>query len=88
MDLASIRLSENLVRSIDEIARQRHVTRSEVIREALEQYCVRSRKKQRLARVELLQQLVSYPGSGVGDLASRSEEHLRRRFRAQRRRTG
>jgi Arc/MetJ-type ribon-helix-helix transcriptional regulator len=87
MELASIRLPDSLARSIDEIARQRHVTRSDVIREAVEQYCRRSDKRRRLVRVEFLEQLVTYPGSGTGDLAYRGEEYLRRRFRARRHRS-
>lgn len=85
MDLTTVRLPENLARSVDEIARQRQVSRSDVVREALEQYCKHASNAENLSRVELLQSLVSYDGSGVGDLASRSEEHLRKRFNARRR---
>jgi Arc/MetJ-type ribon-helix-helix transcriptional regulator len=87
MDLTTVRLPERLERSLDEIAERRQVTRSLVVREALEQYCARAHKKQRESRVELVQGLLGYPGSGVGDLASRSEEHLRKRFRAKQRRS-
>jgi metal-responsive CopG/Arc/MetJ family transcriptional regulator len=87
MDLTTVRLPEGLARSVDEIAKQRHVSRSDVVREALEQYCERARKSEALSRMELLRSLVSYDGSGVGDLASRSEEHLRKRFNARRRRS-
>ena len=85
MDLTTVRLPERLARSVDEIAKQRQVSRSDVVREALEQYCERASNAENLSRVELLQSLVSYDGSGVGDLASRSEEHLRKRFNARRR---
>ena len=88
MELASIRIPESLAQAVDDIARQRHVTRSDVIRDALEQYCGQARKRRRLVRVEQLKELVTYPGSGIGDLASNSEEYLRRRFRARQRRTG
>lgn len=87
MDLTTVRLPESLARSIDEIAKQRHVSRSDVVREALEQYCERASKAETLSRVELLRSLVSYNGSGVGDLASRGEDHLRKRFNARRRRS-
>lgn len=86
MDLTTVRLPEALARSVDEIAKQRQVTRSEVVREALEQYCERASTTENLSRVALLRRLVSYAGSGVGDLASRSEEHLRKRFSARLRR--
>lgn len=85
MDLTTVRLPENLARSVDEIAKKRQVSRSDVVREALEQYCERASNAENLSRVELLRSLVSYDGSGVGDLASRSEEHLRKRFHARRR---
>lgn len=87
MNLTTVRLPENLARSVDEIAKQRHVSRSDVVREALEQYCERASNAENLSRVELLRSLVSYDGSGVGDLASRSEEYLRKRFNAGRRRS-
>ena len=87
MDLTTIRLPEGLARSVDEIAKQRQVTRSVVVREALEQYCEQSRKGEQRSRTELLRSLVSYAGSGVSDLGSRSEEHLRKRFHAQRSRS-
>jgi Arc/MetJ-type ribon-helix-helix transcriptional regulator len=86
MDLTTVRLPENLARSVDEIAKQRQVSRSEIVREALEQYCERANKEEPRSRVELVRSLVAYEGSGVGDLASRSEEHLRKRFDARRRR--
>jgi metal-responsive CopG/Arc/MetJ family transcriptional regulator len=86
MDLTTVRLPENLARSVDEIAKQRQVSRSDVVREALEQYCERAIKAEPRSRVELLSSLIAYEGSGVGDLASRSEEYLRKRFNARRRR--
>ena len=44
MDLTTVHLPEALARSVDEIAKQRHVSRSDVVREALEQYCERASK--------------------------------------------
>jgi metal-responsive CopG/Arc/MetJ family transcriptional regulator len=85
MALTAVRVPEGLARSVDEIAKRRHVTRSEVVREALESYCERASREAPRSRVELLRSLISYAGSGVGDLASRGEEHLRKRFDAKRR---
>lgn len=87
MDLTTVRLPESLTRSVDEIAKQRQVTRSDVVREALQQYCERQNTSEPRSRSELLRSLISYPGSGVGDLGARSEEHLRKRFNARRRRS-
>ena len=86
MELTTVRLPEELSRSVDEIARRRRVSRSAIVRDALEAYCRRAKEGGHGSRAELLRTLVSYPGSGVGDLGSRSEQHLRERFHAHRRR--
>jgi metal-responsive CopG/Arc/MetJ family transcriptional regulator len=84
MELTTIRLPEELARAVDQIAEQRQVTRSEIVRDALEQYC-RKTERRSPKRLELLSALVTYPGSGVGDLARRSQAYLRKRFREKRR---
>ena len=86
MALASIRLPDHLVREVDEVAARRRVTRSEVVREAVAEYCATARSTRTRDPVALVEQLVTYPGSGRGDLARRSEEYLRELFRARRRR--
>jgi len=86
MALTSIRLPDHLVREIDEVAAQQRVTRSEVVRDAVAQYCTAARSASRRDPVALVEQLVTYPGSRRGDLARRSEDYLREIFRARRRR--
>ena len=86
MEPTTIRLSAELAEAADRIAERQRVTRSDVIRKALEEYCSKRGKGKPQGRLALLMDLVSYSGSGVGDLASRSEEHLRKRFRGRRRR--
>lgn len=61
------------------------MTRSDVVREAVEQYCATLRRGGAADRLALLRRLVTYSGSGRGDLARRSEEYLRERFDARRR---
>jgi metal-responsive CopG/Arc/MetJ family transcriptional regulator len=86
MLLTSIRLPEALARELDAIATRRRTPRSEVIREAIEQYCATARGASAGDRIALVRQLVTYRGSGRGDLAARSEEYLRERFHGVRRR--
>ena len=85
MPLTSIRLPDHLTRELDHVAADRHTTRSEVVREAVEQYCATLRRRGALDRLALVRRLVRYRGSGRGDLARRSEAYLRELFDARRR---
>jgi Arc/MetJ-type ribon-helix-helix transcriptional regulator len=85
VSLHSLRLPDHLTRELDELAASRRTSRSELIRDAIEQYCAVQRAGATPDRVTLLRRLVTYPGSGRGDLAARSEQHLRKLFRARRR---
>jgi len=86
MPLTSIRLPDHLVRELDEVAGRRHTTRSELVREAVEQYCAATRAGTEMDPVALVNRLVTYRGSGRGDLARRSEHYLREIFGERRRR--
>jgi metal-responsive CopG/Arc/MetJ family transcriptional regulator len=86
MSLTSLRLPDHLVRELDEVAARRRATRSELLREAVEQYCAATRSGEELDPVALVERLVTYQGSGRGDLARRSEQYLREMFRERRRR--
>jgi metal-responsive CopG/Arc/MetJ family transcriptional regulator len=86
MALTSIRLPDHLARDLDEIAARRHLTRSEIVREAVEEYCAGQRARDDADPVALVERLVTYAGSGRGDLAQRSEEYLREMARERRRR--
>lgn len=85
METTSIRLPDALARELDEIAEDRRITRSELIREAIESYCAASRTEQPADRLALVRRLVDYQGSGRGDLAERSEVYLRALFDERRR---
>ena len=85
MSLTSIRLPDHLLRELDEVAGRRRTTRSELVREAVEQYCATVRSDER-DPVALVDRLVTYTGSGRGDLARRSEHYLREIFGERRRR--
>ena len=86
MSLTSIRLPDHLVRELDEVAGRRHTTRSDLVREAVEQYCAALRSGEALDPVALVDSLVTYEGSGRGDLGRRSEYYLREIFGERRRR--
>jgi metal-responsive CopG/Arc/MetJ family transcriptional regulator len=85
MDTASFRLPEELVRAVAAAAARRRVDRSTIVREALSSYLERISRSAKMSTAELIDTLVTYPGSGCGDLATRSEQHLRARFHARRR---
>ena len=87
MALTSIRLPDHLVRELDEVAARRKATRSELVRDAVEQYCSTARLAKESDPVALVEQLVTYRGSGRGDLARRSEQYLREMFGARRQRS-
>jgi metal-responsive CopG/Arc/MetJ family transcriptional regulator len=84
MSTTSLRMPGELTHALDQLAQERGVTRSDLIREAVEAYVASCREGGPEDRVALVRSLVTYEGSGRGDLASRSEEHLRSLFRARR----
>ena len=83
METTSIRLPPSLIQSIERAATRRGVNRSTLVREAVEDYLHRAGGG---GLVALIDRLVTYPGSGVGDLSTRGEQILRERFRGRRRR--
>lgn len=85
MTTTSLRLPRDLTTALDRLAEERGTTRSELIREAVEDYVAAARKGGPADRVALVRRLVTYEGSGCGDLASRAEDHLREMFGARRR---
>ena len=78
-------MPDHLLRELDEVAGRRRATRSDLIREAVEQYCAATRSGDEVDPVALVDRLVTYEGSGRGDLARRSEHYLREIFREHRR---
>lgn len=87
MALTSIRLPEHLARELDAIAARRRTSRSEVVREAVAEYCAAHRGDADGDPVALLDRLVTYRGSGKSDLGTRSEQYLRELFGERRRRS-
>lgn len=85
MATKTVRLPTHLSRAIDGLAADRHTTPSEIIREAAAEYCANARTHSATDRLALLRRLVTYEGSGRGDLAAHSEDYLRKLFHARRR---
>jgi Arc/MetJ-type ribon-helix-helix transcriptional regulator len=84
MSLTSVRLPEHLTQQLDDIAARRRISRSAVVREAIEHYCASPRAD--ADPVVLVERLVDYVGSGQGDLGRHGERYLRERFGERRRR--
>lgn len=56
-----------------------------MVKKSIEEYCVPIVKGEKLNMSKLIRELIKdHPGSGRGDLASRSEEILRERFKRKR----
>lgn len=74
---------------LDDIAARRNTTRSEVVCEAIEEYCSSRRQERDLDPVAMVERLVRYEGSAQPDRGRRSEHYLREMFGERRRhRTG
>lgn len=84
VNTTSIRLGEALARTLDRLASRRGVARSTVVRRAIEDYLRRAGGTRAERLGALVDALVDYPGSGVGDLGARGEDYLRRTFRGRR----
>jgi metal-responsive CopG/Arc/MetJ family transcriptional regulator len=85
MSLMSLRLPGHLVQELDRLASERRTTRSDIVREAAEQYCASQRAQGGTDRLALLNRLIDYKGSGRGNLARNAELYLRAAFDERRR---
>ena len=85
VNTASFRLPPELLGALERCATRAQRPKSDVVRAALEQYLDRVGRERRVTLGQLIDALVNYEGSGVGDLGTRGERHLRARFHARRR---
>lgn len=79
---SSFRLPPSLLGDLDKVADARGVPRSFVVREALSAYVERA---QPATTGQIIDALVTWKGSGKGNLAEHGEQILRERFRGRRR---
>jgi hypothetical protein len=69
-----------MTHELDQLAAERRTTRSEVIRLAVEEFLTKTRQGKSPDRVDLVNRLVTYTGSGQPDLGRNSKKHLQRLF--------
>jgi Arc/MetJ-type ribon-helix-helix transcriptional regulator len=84
METTSFRLPSELVRALQGAARKRGVSRSELVRDALAAW-LGTAAAGPVTTGALVDALVTWKGSGRGELATDGERILRERFRARRR---
>ena len=76
--LLRVRLPKKLEEKIDLLAKQEKLTKSDIVREALENYI---RQKEKQARpYELGKKVFGKDGSGEGDLSARYKQEVRRKI--------
>jgi pantothenate kinase-related protein Tda10 len=77
----SVRLDKKIDSLLKQTASTLHTSKAEVIKQSLLDYCARVLAEKRKRPYDLIKDLIGREGSGRGDLAGRSEEILRERFR-------
>ena len=87
METASFRLPSGLVGTLARSAKRSGVPKSVLVRKALERYLLRDEAAQSRTLGAVVDSLVTYEGSGRGDLAVNAEQHLRARFRERKHRS-
>jgi len=76
----SVRLDKKTESLLEETASTLKTSKAEVIKKSLLDYCARILAERRKQPYDLIKDLIGKEGSGRGDLSSRSEEILRKRF--------
>jgi hypothetical protein len=84
VETTSIRLPAFLVEAIERAAAGSGVTKSTIVRRAVERYLQESGSPPARGLLATVDRLVTYPGSNVGDLSVRGEHYLREMFRGRR----
>lgn len=87
MAITTYRIDDDLLARLDHAAAKRGLPRTMLVREAIAEYLASRERAVTRSLVQLADDLAPLRGSGIGDLGSRSEEHLRARFAAKRVRT-
>ena len=78
----SVRLDKETEELLEKAARLFKTTKSDMVKKSIKQYCTPIVKEKKRNMSDVIKDLIkSHPGSGRGDLAIRSEEILRERFR-------
>ena len=77
----SVRLDKKTESLLGRTASTLKISKAEVIKQSLSDYCGRILREKRKCPYELIKDLLDKGGSGRGALSERSEEILRERFR-------
>ncbi len=81
----SVRLDKETEELLEKAARLSKITKSAMVKKSIKEYCAPIVKEKKQDMSELIKELIKdHPGSGRGDLATRSEEILREMFRRKR----
>ena len=76
----SVRLDKKTEYLLEQTASILRTSKADVIKKSLSNYCGRVVLEKRKRPYELIQDLLEGGGSGMGDLSTRGEEILRKRF--------
>ena len=79
----SVRLDKETESLLEQTASTLGQNKSETIKQSLSYYCTRVLWDKRSRPYKLIEDLLERGGSGSGDLSTRGEEILRKRFRRQ-----
>ena len=87
--LISVRLDEEARELLEKTSRLLGITKSEVVKKSIKQYCEPFTEKKKESLYEfIIERIDKLPGSGRGDLAIRHKEILREMLREKHRRQG
>jgi hypothetical protein len=77
----SVRLDNHVESLLEETASTLNTSKADIVKKSLTEYCTRILSERRKRPYELIKDLLNKRGSGKGDLAAKSEEILRERFK-------
>jgi pantothenate kinase-related protein Tda10 len=77
----SVRLDKKTESLLEQTASTLKISKAEVIKQSLSDYCARVLTKRRKRPYDLIKDMLGKGGSGKGDLSLRSEQILRKRFK-------
>jgi hypothetical protein len=77
----SVPLNKKTVSLLEETAKLFHISKSEVIKHSLSDYCSKILEEKHRQPYELIKDFLGKGGSGMGDLSVRGEEILRDFFK-------
>ncbi len=87
VNTASFRLPDDLLGALARRAARARRPKSDLVRAALEQYLERLERQRETTLRQRVDELVTYEGSGIGNLGTRGEALLRARFHDRARRS-